>query len=193
LDETSELYDFVYRGQLTDESLDRAGRSRITLAGFLDEDLAERLSVEVLDDELVKAAKRMAIAYTVIFAFENTVRELLTRTLIDEYGESWWEKAVSADIRKRAERRKSDEELHRFHGQRGEDPLNYTDLKDLTSIIKNNWPQFEPFLQNQDWAKSILDLVERSRNVIMHSGTLDPTDIERLGMNIRDWVKQVGS
>jgi hypothetical protein len=27
---------------------------------------------------------------------------------------------------------------------------------------------------------------------IMHSGTLDLADIERLGMNMRDWIRQIG-
>jgi hypothetical protein len=34
---------------------------------------------------------------------------------------------------------------------------------------------------------------KHSRNVIMHSGMLDLEDIERLGMNLHDWVKQVGA
>jgi hypothetical protein len=35
--------------------------------------------------------------------------------------------------------------------------------------------------------------LERSRNVIMHSGDLDQQDVERIGIHIRDWVKQVGA
>ena len=44
-----------------------------------------------------------------------------------------------------------------------------------------------------DWAAAIFDVIERSRNVIMHSGVLDKEDIQRLGINIRDWIKQVGA
>jgi hypothetical protein len=190
---SSELYDFTLRGLLAEEALDRGGRPNLNLSGILDPDLAERLSLSSLDDELVRAARRMATVYAAVAAFENTVRELLKRTLIDRHGDEWWEKAVSSDIRSRAEKRLADEEAHRFHAQRGEDPINYTDLKDLVNIVKNNWADFEPFLQSQDWAKGVLDQIERSRNVIMHSGVLDAADIERLGMNIRDWVKQVGA
>jgi hypothetical protein len=190
---SSELYDFAFRGLLAEEALDGAGRPHAHIAGVLDADLAERLSIGQLDDELVKAARRMATVYAAVAAFENTVRELLKRTLVDKHGDNWWERSVSSDIRKRSEKRLADEEAHRFHAQRGEDPINYTDLKDLVNIIRNNWPDFEPFLQSQDWAKGVLDQIERSRNVIMHSGVLDAADIERLGMNIRDWVKQVGA
>jgi hypothetical protein len=52
---------------------------------------------------------------------------------------------------------------------------------------------FEPFITSPEWARGIFDAVERSRNVIMHSGVLDPEDIERVGVNIRDWVRQVGA
>lgn len=52
---------------------------------------------------------------------------------------------------------------------------------------------FEPFWPSPEWARGIFDAVERSRNVIMHSGLLDLEDIERVGMNIRDWVRQVGA
>jgi hypothetical protein len=34
--------------------------------------------------------------------------------------------------------------------------------------------------------------MERSRNVIMHSGELPKGDIERLGTNLRDWMRQTG-
>ena len=39
----------------------------------------------------------------------------------------------------------------------------------------------------------MFDVLERSRNVIMHGGTLDTEDIERIGIYVRDWVKQVGT
>ncbi|MDU2194155.1 MAG: hypothetical protein E7E26_00215 [Clostridiales bacterium] len=41
-------------------------------------------------------------------------------------------------------------------------------------------------------AQEIFSTLERSRNVIMHSGELGKRDIERIGTNIRDWISQVG-
>ena len=40
--------------------------------------------------------------------------------------------------------------------------------------------------------RQIFQTIERSRNVIMHSGELGRRDIERIGTNIRDWINQVG-
>ena len=71
--------------------------------------------------------------------------------------------------------------------------MNYIEFGDLFIIIKNNWVTFEPFLNTQEWTEYILKTIERSRNVIMHSGDLANQDIERVGSAIRDWIKQVGT
>lgn len=189
---SGEVYDFVFRGLLAEEALDAAGRTRRDVSGILDADVSQKLSIAVLDDDLVAIARRMATVYTAIAAFENGVRDLVATTMLDAKGETWWD-SVKAEIRNRAETRQENEEKHRFHSQRGDSPLNYTDLKDLLSVIRTNWEAFEPFLPSVDWTASVFDAVERSRNVIMHSGTLGPRDIERVGIHLRDWVTQVGA
>ena len=64
-------------------------------------------------------------------------------------------------------------------------------LPNLASIIENNFVHFEPYLHNVAWVKSVFEVVERSRNVIMHSGSLSERDMARLGSLIRDWNSQV--
>jgi len=36
------------------------------------------------------------------------------------------------------------------------------------------------------------DEPEKSRNIVMHGGVLVKEDLERVGMNIRDWIRQTG-
>lgn len=187
-----DAYEFVFRGLLTEEALDRAGRRVRDTSGTLDREYAKKLSLELLDDELVVAARRMATVYTAIAAFENSARNLVASTMLEAKGESWWNE-VKTEIRNRAETRMENDAKHKFHSQRGEVPLNYTDLKDLLNIIRANWEAFEAFLPSADWAASVFDSVERSRNVIMHSGQLGPRDVERVGIHLRDWVTQVGT
>jgi len=186
------VYEFVFRGQLAEESLDRAGRPRPALA-LLDEDIAGRTSLGLLDEIFVEEARRMATVYTAIAAFENMVRDLVRRTLLDDKGAKWWVDSVSSNVRSRAEKRQDDEAKHRFHTQRGDDPIDFIDFGDLLNIIRANEAAFEASIPSPEWARGIFDAVERSRNVIMHSGSLDPEDIERVGVNIRDWVRQVGA
>lgn len=192
-DSIDRLYQFVFKGLLTEEALDRAGRRQPIVEGFFESAVATTLSIELLDDDLVSEAKRMAAVYTVVAAFENSARNLVRDTLIGEFKENWWPKGVSERVRSRAETRRDEEQKNRWHTPRGDDLINYTELGDLASIIRNNEELFKPFIPSIEWVQSLFDVIERSRNVIMHSGILSRPDIERLGINIRDWVKQVGA
>jgi Arc/MetJ family transcription regulator len=186
------IYDFVYRAHLAEEALDREGRPQAALP-FLDEDVAVKVSLSLLDEHFVAQAQRMATVYTAIAAFEQTVRDLVQRVLRGAEGADWWEQTVSTSVRSKAKKRLEDEAKHRFHTQRGDDPISFIDFSDLLNIMRANEAAFEPFWPSPEWARGIFDAVERSRNVIMHSGLLDLEDVERVGMNIRDWVRQVGA
>lgn len=43
-----------------------------------------------------------------------------------------------------------------------------------------------------EWAKATLNTLEKSTNIVMHGGSLSKEDVERIGMNIRDWIRQAG-
>ena len=58
---------------------------------------------------------------------------------------------------------------------------------------QTNYDLFEVHIVSLEWAKQIFTTLEKSRNVIMHSGELGERDIERIGINIRDWISQVGA
>ena len=189
----SQLYNFAFRGVLTEEALDGQGRKRKMLLKLSDEDIVRAIALESLDSVHVANARAMAIVYTAIAAFESGVRELVTKVLKDKYAEEWWDKGFPTSVREKAMKRIADEQNARWHSQRGQDPINYTLLGDLKNAMNNNWTEFKDIVGQLSWASGIFEVVERSRNVIMHSGTLEREDIDRLGVNIRDWVKQVGA
>jgi hypothetical protein len=186
-------YEFAFRGLLSEEALDRAGRETKSIPGLFDADIAQKLSVELLDDEFVAPAKQMAAVYVAIAAFENSARDLVTRVLLEAVGENWWDTNVASGVRTHCKNRQEEEERNRYHKQRGDSPINYTELKHLLNIIRANWEHFEAFLPTPEWTTSVFEAIERSRNVIMHSGMLEGADVERVGINIRDWVTQVGA
>ncbi len=190
---SNSLYDFAFRGFLAEEGLDRAGRVHRNVAGALDEEYAQRLGIEILDEQFVASARQMAMVYMAITAFENSVRKFISTVLLEKAGEDWWVNVVSANIRKKVESRQKEEEKVRWHTQRGALPITYTDMGDLGNIMRNSWQHFEAHIPSIEWANSLLDIVERSRNVIMHSGYLEREDVERVGMNVRDWIRQVGT
>ena len=186
------LYTFVYRGVLTDESLDKAGRRSKGSFGPVDaERIQSALSFDLLDSERTAKAERMAIVYTAIHAFENTVRHFVQNALAEAYQESWWDK-VPGKVQAKAKSRMEEEAKFRWHGARGGSEIEYCDFGDMSSIIVVNWVVFEDVLFDIEWAKATLSVLERSRNIVMHGGVLGRQDIERIGINIRDWIRQTG-
>jgi len=184
------LYEFVYRGILAETALDVVGRRDLHHGAELD-DLRRALSLDLYEAEYLLPASEMAVVYTAIAAFENSVRRFVFKVLIENFGEEWWEKGVSRNIQEFVEKRRDDEEKTRWHGARGGDQLSYTELGHLPKIMQQNWELFEPYVSRIDWATSIFATLERSRNVIMHGGVLAMPDIERIGMSTRDWNAQV--
>lgn len=188
-----EIYSFVFRGLLTEDALDASGRiNHVGSNNLADDEIVKRLSIELLDKDMVARALRMAAVYTAIASFENSIRKLVSTVLLEQVGAGWWQTSVPGKVRERAESRQAEESKIRWHTQRGDEPLNYTDFGDLISIINQNWDKFEPFVRSLEWARQLTTTIERSRNVIMHSGELELEDIERVGVLIRDWVRQVG-
>lgn len=188
-----QIYSFVLRGNLAKVAMERTQLlNKSHNSNYIDKEIAEHLSIDLLDEDHVEISKKMASVYVAITSFENMVRDFIAKTLSETEGENWWEKCVSENVRKRAESRRKEEEKIKWHQQRGDRLLNYTEMGDLNNIIQQNWNKFEDYLISLDWARQIINTLERSRNVIMHGGELGDRDIERVGTNIRDWINQVG-
>lgn len=190
---TDTLYSFAARYILTEVALDKTERiKKSSLKNGEFKKTHDSLGIDLLEEELVAQAQKMAIVFTAICAFENSVRKFISKKLLEVHGVDWWNSCVSEKIRKFAESRREQEIKIRWHTPRGDTIINYTEFGDLVSIIRKNWVDFEPHINSIEWADHIIKTLERSRNVIMHSGELGNHDIERIGMNIRDWINQVG-
>ena len=184
-------YSFVFKGLLTEEALDKAGRTNNSLFSETEsKEVEKRLGIELMDENLLRNAKKMSIVFIAIYTFENSVRAFISKKLLEEKGVDWWNLSVPEKIRKIAEARKDEEDKIKWHTQRGTGMINYADFTDLLSILYGNWDLFEPHLVTQDWTTQIFKTLVKSRNVIMHSGELSNADIERIGILIRDWYRQ---
>lgn len=187
-----DLYSFVYRGVLSEEALDRAGRRKRSHFGAEQaRELQKSLSFDLLDPQQLAEGQRMSIVYAAIHAFENSVRAMVVKAMGEKHGATWWEK-VPERIRKTSKSRMEEDAKYRWHGARGASEVNYCDFGDLSSIIVTNWEVFEDLLGNMEWAKATLTSLEKSRNIVMHGGSVAKEDVERIGMNIRDWIRQAG-
>lgn len=187
-----DLYSFVYRGVLTEEALDRSGRRRRSHFGADDaRQLQQSLSYDVLDPDTLAEGQRMSVVYAAVHSFENAVRMMVTKGMSEKHGAEWWEK-VPERIRKTSKTRMAEDAKFRWHGARGTSEINYCDFGDLSSIIVTNWEVFDDLLGSMEWAKATLNSLEKSRNIVMHGGSVAKEDVERIGMNIRDWIRQAG-
>lgn len=189
---SSEFYAFVYRAVLAEEGLRRVLPENHPQESEPDDDFRRRMPLQLLDDDLVNSARKMAWVYVAIAAFENDVRKFVEERLLEKVGADWWETSVSQSIKAGAEQKKKDEEQIRWHGSRGGSMLAYVQLGDLANLIGNNHTHFKDLVPSIEWAREIFRTLERSRNVVMHSGQLKIPDVERVAMNIRDWLRQVG-
>lgn len=187
----NELYAAVFKALLTEEALDRAGRENRSKLGVDFDEIANLAGLDSLDDQHVDNAKLMSVVYIAVAAFENSVREFIEKVLLENIGAEWWATCVPSSIRKAAEKRREEEEKVKWHTQRGDGLIQYTMLPNLLAIIRNNFEYFEASVHDVEWAASIFDTIDRSRNVIMHSGTLNKRDISRLGSSVKDWASQV--
>lgn len=183
-----QLYSFVYRGHLARQTTGQFARDQSKSR------IAKRLPFELIEDVHLEVAEDMSVVYTAIAGFERAVRVFIKGRLLDPevVGENWWEACVPEKRRKKAETRRDEENKIRYHAKRGDSLLDYTEIEDLAAIITTNPQYFEDFIPDIEWAKHIFKSVERSRNIIMHSGELEPEDVERLAMAMRDWLTQVG-
>jgi hypothetical protein len=186
-----ELYAFAFRGLLAQASIADAAAPKGKPTEKA-ERIAARLPFALMDEELVARAREMSVIYSAIAAFENSVREFIERRLLEEVGDDWWTKCVPQNRRTKAESRRDEENKIRWHAKRGDSLLQYTEIEDLSAIITTQQAVFAPIIPDAEWAKQVFKTVERSRNIIMHSGYLEPEDVERLGMALRDWLAQIG-
>jgi len=185
------VYGFVFKGAIAQDSVRRTVGALGGPADDAESKIRAKMPFALLDDDLVTSARKMAHVYTAIAAFENSARKFIQDRLLEEIGADWWDQ-VPDQVQKDAEKRKKDEDQVRWHGARGASMIYYTQLGDLVKIMRAQLQHFDDHIQGIDWAQQIFKALERSRNVIMHGGELSMNDIERVAMNIRDWVNQVG-
>lgn len=189
-----EIRDFVFRGLLFDSECERfrdAGVQVGVPAEQAEQDLL-RESIAQFSLALRTPSLRMARLYAVVFCFENSIRELITAKLLDNFGADWWEKQIPPKVKSFAEQRKNTAEKNSWLEGAPASLLHYVDFGHLSDIIIFNWDCFSDLVPSQHWLKQRLDEVEKARNFIAHNRLLLENEFERIEMYVNDWNKQVG-
>ena len=188
----SMLKSFVFNGMLVKDGLRALSAEGIPLDSVSENSVVSRVEQLNYPLRILEAAARMSSVFVVFFSMENSVRELITQRLSEKYGLNWWEEKIPQKIREKVNSLKDSEELHRYHTPRSSELIGYTTFGHLAQIIIARWEDFEDLFPDQAWINSRFSDMERSRNIIMHTGILEEVEIERAEVIARDWIRQVG-
>ena len=149
----------------------------------------------VLDEFSLSArtkAGRMGRIYELLYCLENSMRELIERTLREAEDLAEWTDGIPEDTLKRATKRREEDEAARWHGPRGGSILSYLDFPDLGSIILDRWDDFEDLLGDRRWVDRYFAEMNPTRRALAHTGDLVDFDVQRMEIKVREWLRVVG-
>lgn len=188
----ADLQAFLYRGVTANARVAGMIEEGLLLEPPAQSGSAETAVLDEFDMEARVKAKRMGRIYQLLFCLENSMRELIERTLkeIDTLAE--WTDGIEAGILKGARKREEEDQEARWHGPRGASILNYLDFPDLGAIILDRWDDFEDLLGDRSWVERYFKEMNPTRRALAHTGDLTDFDVQRMEMRVREWLRVVG-
>lgn len=159
---------------------------------FVETELMEQV-LSPFSVQLRGEAMRMTRAYSLMYCFENSVRDLIRDRLAEKHGADWWSSAavpnkIKQNVSGRLEKASGNTWLE---GERN-DPLQFVDFGGLSDIIIQNWELFADLIPSQHWLKQRMDELEQARNYMAHNRLLAEGEFRRIENYIGDWLRQVG-
>jgi hypothetical protein len=193
-DKLRDLRDWMFRGLMFESEADKFRNAGIRVGADI-RDVEYSLLEEMLSPfqlELRNESLMMARIYTLLYCFENSIRELIRDRLQETFSADWWIKGVPQKVKEHAEGRQQkalDESW--LEGQKS-DPLLFVDFGHLAAIIIEQWEVFSDLVPSQHWLKQRMDELEEARHFIAHNRILLPSEFSRIEMYVSDWNKMVG-
>jgi hypothetical protein len=193
---TEKFQAFLYRAITTNERVDELIQSGMLMDRPPESSRSDTDTNSAVEDFSLDAqmqARRMGEVYELLYCLENSVRELIERTLREAFGpEEWWTKGVPEPIQRQAEKRKEEDVKTRWHGPRGDSLINYVDFPQYGDLISDQWEHFEDLIGDRDWMTHYFAEMNISRRALAHAGTLTENDVERMEFDVREWLRVVG-
>lgn len=187
----TELKQFVFDGMLASNALHSLSQEGISIDGEAPPIITKNGDELEFSLKTAYQAGVMAEVYRVFFCLENAVRDLISSRLLERKGYEWWS-FVPDKVKKNVEKLKAEEAKHRYHAPRSAEFIGYTMFGNLCQIIIANWDEFSDIFPDQHWVNSRFSDLEKSRNIIMHTGILPQLEVERIHSIARDWLRQAG-
>ena len=135
-----------------------------------------------------REARHMADAYELFYCLEVTARELVTTTLLEQYGKDWWDVSVPQAVRDNVARNIG-REIDSAVTLRSEEKIDFTTFGELTDIILKNWEHFSDAFRSLSAFKKVMSELNVLRGPIAHCCCLAPDEVIRLELRTRDWFR----
>lgn len=148
----------------------------------------EIVDTDLFEHDILASARKMARFYVYYYAFENSIRSLISGRLEERHGINWWELKAPDGVKANVKKHQNNE-LDTAMAIRSEDPLYYTNFGELIDIINANWEDFSDTIRSRKAMQSVISQFGKIRNVIAHSCELEEDDIFRLKLLIKDWFR----
>lgn len=140
-----------------------------------------------ITEQIRHDAAKMAEYYELFYCLELSIRDTITKRLVEE-DVDWWNKLVPQAVRENAEKNKVKEQQTGVT-PRSSDPLSYTNFGELGEIIKANWKVFSDTFKEVKAVESVLARLNTLRAPIAHCSMLAEDEVLRLGLSLRDWFR----
>ena len=186
------IKEFVFNALLIQDTFSNLEKEGISISNTNDFSPISRVIEQDFSPKIWNDALKMSSVYTALYCIENTIRLFIVERMSERYGISWWEEKVPKRIKDAVITLKKQEEKNKYHSNRSSNEIGYTMLGNLGQIIIENWNDFSDVIPDQAWLLSRMNDLEKSRNIIMHTGVLPIIEIERIESITRDVLRQIG-
>lgn len=141
--------------------------------------------------ELRRDAVEMSEYYEVFYCLENTIRDLVSGILKEEFGVDWWEQdCVKPNIKNEVNSRRQ-KELDASFSPRSEREIDFTTFGELSQLITDNWTQFAPIFDSKAAVSRVMNELNVLRGPIAHCCLIDELEKDRLRLVVRNWLRIV--
>lgn len=146
----------------------------------------------ILEKKKILEAKDMAAIYPLLYVLENSIREVIDRFMKSKYGSDWWGLKAPRRIKEKVNERMSDEQKNSWHQRRGARPIDYLDLAQLPTLVRQIQKDIIPdIIPSIEWFTQFVDEVYKSRCVVCHMNPLDKINIKSVEVKFAQWQRQI--
>jgi hypothetical protein len=141
-------------------------------------------------------AQAMANIYPLLYVLENSIREVIRRVMVAQFGDDWWDTKITGGklnaLRDQVAGRKKTENSNSWHQRRGAHEIDYLDFKNLLVVAESKPDLFFPVLLGErDWFKQFFRELIPSRNVLCHMNPLSRTNEADVALKLRRWEEHL--